>query len=134
MRKVAEPTPCDSSSQPKTFCNFYGLVGELAHGIQSLGSTNGTAVRNMGSRQTDSYDVVVIGLGALGSAAAVYHAAKRGTKVIAFEQFELGHVKGASHDTSRIVRTSYEQPEYVALTKAAYKDWAVLEADAKQRL
>lgn len=79
------------------------------------------------------YDVAVVGLGALGSAAA-YHAAKKGAKVIGFEQFELGHVKGASHDTSRIVRTSYDQPEYVALAKSAYKDWAELEAESKQKL
>ena len=58
----------------------------------------------------------------------------KGAKVVAFEQFELGHVKGASHDTSRIVRTSYEPPEYVALAKSAYKDWAHLEEASKQRL
>ena len=53
----------------------------------------------------ESFDVAVVGMGALGSAAA-YHLARRGAKVVAFEQFELGHVRGASHDTSRIVRTS----------------------------
>lgn len=79
------------------------------------------------------YDVAVVGLGALGSAAA-YYAAKKGAKVIAFEQFELGHVRGSSHDTSRIVRTSYDQPEYVALAKSAYKDWAHLEEASKQKL
>ncbi|KAK4502209.1 hypothetical protein PRZ48_005634 [Zasmidium cellare] len=79
------------------------------------------------------YDVVIVGLGALGSAAA-YHAAKKGAKVLGLEQFGLGHVHGASHDTSRIVRTSYNTPEYVALAKSAYKDWAVLEAEAKQKL
>lgn len=79
------------------------------------------------------YDVAVVGLGALGSAAA-YYAAKKGAKVIAFEQFELGHVRGSSHDTSRIVRTSYDQPQYVALAKSAYKDWAHLEEASKQKL
>lgn len=87
----------------------------------------------MDSERKDQYDVAVVGLGALGSAAA-YHAAKKGAKVIAFEQFELGHVRGASHDTSRIVRTSYELPEYVALAKSAYKDWAELEEASKQKL
>lgn len=75
------------------------------------------------------FDVAVVGLGALGSAAA-WQASKKGAKVIAFEQFELGHVRGASHDTSRIVRTSYDTPEYVALAKAAYRDWADLEKAA----
>lgn len=79
------------------------------------------------------YDVAVVGLGVLGSAAA-YYAAKKGAKVIGFEQFELGHVRGASHDTSRIVRTSYDLPEYVALAKSAYKDWAELEAATNQKL
>lgn len=69
----------------------------------------------------------------LGSAAA-YYASKKGAKVIALEQYELGHVQGASHDTSRIVRTSYEAPEYVALAKSAYKDWADLEKAAQQKL
>jgi monomeric sarcosine oxidase len=75
------------------------------------------------------FDVAVVGLGALGSAAA-WQASRKGAKVIGFEQFEFGHVKGASHDTSRIVRTSYDAPEYVALAKAAYRDWADLEASA----
>jgi sarcosine oxidase len=87
----------------------------------------------MGSISQGHYDVAVVGLGALGSAAA-YFAVKKGAKVIAFEQFELGHVKGASHDTSRIVRRSYEAPEYVALAKSTYHDWAQLEKDAKQKL
>ncbi|CAH0022429.1 unnamed protein product [Clonostachys rhizophaga] len=74
----------------------------------------------------EHFDVAVVGLGAMGSAAA-YHAAAKGAKVIGFEQFEFGHVRGASHDTSRIVRTSYGAPEYVALARSAYKDWAELE-------
>jgi sarcosine oxidase len=75
----------------------------------------------------ETYDVAVIGLGALGSAAA-YHLARKGARTIAFEQFELGHVRGASHDTSRIIRTSYGAPEYVRLAQAAYRDWAELES------
>lgn len=81
----------------------------------------------------EHYDVAVVGLGALGSAAAYFSAAK-GAKVIAFEQFELGHVRGASHDTSRIVRTSYEAPQYVALAKSAYRDWAAIEKASGQEL
>ncbi|OGE58569.1 hypothetical protein PENARI_c001G11265 [Penicillium arizonense] len=81
----------------------------------------------------EQYDVAVVGLGVLGSAAA-YHAAQKGKKVVAFEQFELGHVHGASHDTSRIVRTTNSSPEYVALAQAAYKDWAALEKATDQKL
>ncbi|KAJ9489613.1 hypothetical protein VN97_g3659 [Penicillium thymicola] len=74
----------------------------------------------------ERFDVAVVGLGALGSGAA-YQAAVKGAKVIGFEQFELGHVRGASHDTSRIIRTSYGSPEFVSLARSAYKDWADLE-------
>lgn len=78
-------------------------------------------------------DVAVVGLGALGSATA-YHLARRGVDVLGFEQFELGHVRGASHDTSRIVRRVYDRPEYVRLADAAYRDWADLQAVTGEHL
>jgi len=56
------------------------------------------------------YDLVVVGLGALGSSAA-YQAAVRGIGSIAgFEQFEFGHSNGASEDHSRIIRRCYHHP------------------------
>jgi sarcosine oxidase len=76
----------------------------------------------------DRYEYVVVGLGAIGSATA-YSLARRGHQVLGLEQFELGHARGASHDTSRILRHSYHTPGYVALTFEAYDDWATLEAD-----
>jgi monomeric sarcosine oxidase len=81
----------------------------------------------------ERFDVAIVGLGALGSAAA-YHAARKGVKVIAFEQYELGHVRGASGDTSRIVRTSYADPRYVQLAKSSYKDWADLERTTGEKI
>jgi sarcosine oxidase len=74
----------------------------------------------------ETYDLVVVGLGALGSSTA-WHAARRGLRVLGLEQFELGHDRGASHDTSRILRHSYHTPAYVGLTFDAYEDWADLE-------
>ena len=53
-----------------------------------------------------SVNIAVVGLGGLGSAAA-YWLARRGADVTGFEQFELGHVRGASHDHSRIIRRTY---------------------------
>ena len=73
-------------------------------------------------------DVVVIGLGALGSAAA-WACARRGVRVIGLEQFDLGHDRGASQDHSRIIRLSYHTPHYVRLAKAAYEAWDLLAAD-----
>ena len=81
----------------------------------------------------ETFDVAVVGLGALGSAAA-YQLARRGASVVGFEQFELGHVRGASHDTSRIIRTSYGEERYVRFAQSAYRDWADLEAVSGERL
>jgi sarcosine oxidase len=81
----------------------------------------------------EHFDVAVVGLGALGSATA-YHLAGRGVRVVGFEQFELGHVRGASHDTSRIVRHSYESEEYVRLAVEAYDEWDMLQTDTDERL
>lgn len=78
------------------------------------------------------YDVAVVGLGALGSATA-HQLSRRGRSVVGFEQFPLGHVRGASHDTSRILRRSYHLPSYVRLADSAYRDWADLEAVAQER-
>ncbi len=78
-------------------------------------------------------DYVVVGLGALGSGAA-WQLATRGHSVVGLEQFELGHSRGASHDTSRILRHSYHTPAYVRLTCEAYDDWARLEAESGESL
>ena len=72
-------------------------------------------------------DVVVVGLGALGSATA-WQLARRGVSVVGLERFELGHVRGASHGDSRIIRLSYHTPDYVRNAREAYADWADLEA------
>ncbi|MFZ8982424.1 MAG: FAD-dependent oxidoreductase [Candidatus Nanopelagicales bacterium] len=74
-------------------------------------------------------NIAIVGLGALGSAAA-WEATRRGYSVIGLEQFELGHERGASHDTSRILRHSYHTPHYVELTFRAYDAWAELESDS----
>ncbi len=79
------------------------------------------------------YDVIVIGLGALGSGAA-YWLAKRGASVLGLEQFEFGHARGSSHDWSRIIRKSYFTPAYVRLAKEAYTAWDALERDAGERV
>ena len=78
-------------------------------------------------------DYVVIGLGAIGSAAA-WQLARRGYSVVGLERFALGHDRGASHDTSRILRHSYHTPGYVELTLEAYADWADLEEASGGRL
>jgi len=83
--------------------------------------------------ESKDYDVIVVGLGALGSG-AVYWLAKRGASVLGLEQFEVGHDRGSSHDHSRIIRKSYFTPAYVRLAKEAYVAWDELERDAGERV
>src|SRR5215471_5990476 len=80
-----------------------------------------------------TYDVIVVGLGGLG-AATTCHLARAGQRVLGIEQFGLGHDRGASHDTSRILRHSYHRADYVRLTKQAYADWADLEQVSGRQL
>src|SRR6185369_12649239 len=73
------------------------------------------------------YDVIVVGLGAMGSA-TLYHLAKRGVRVLGLEQFSLLHDRGSSHGDSRIIRETYfEHPLYVPLVQRAHELWLSLE-------
>ncbi|MCL6707621.1 N-methyl-L-tryptophan oxidase [Pseudomonas sp. R2.Fl] len=77
---------------------------------------------------TTSYDVAVIGLGAMGSAALAY-LASRGAKVIGIEAHYPAHRLGSSHGDSRLIRLGYfEDPSYVPLLRRAYENWRSLEA------
>src|SRR5947199_1441046 len=73
------------------------------------------------------FDVIVIGLGGMGSATA-FELARRGRRVLGLEQFPLGHGKGSSHGHTRIIRKAYyEHPDYVPLVCRAYERWYDLE-------
>jgi len=81
-----------------------------------------------------AFDVIVAGLGAMGSSAA-YHLAKRGAKVLGLEARTPAHDQGSSHGESRIIRQAYfEHPAYVPLVLRAYHLWEELEAESAQRL
>ena len=81
-----------------------------------------------------TFDVIVLGLGAMGSAAA-YHLAARGVCVLGIEQFGSAHDRGSSHGGSRIIRQAYfESPDYVPLVLRAYELWRKLEMDSGARL
>ncbi|HEU5270360.1 MAG TPA: N-methyl-L-tryptophan oxidase [Jatrophihabitans sp.] len=80
------------------------------------------------------YDVIVIGLGGMGSSAA-YQLARRGLRVLGIEQFGPAHTFGSSHGGSRIVRKAYfEGPAYVPLLIRAYQLWDELSAEFGERL
>jgi len=81
-----------------------------------------------------AYDVIVLGLGAMGSAAA-YHLAARGKQVLGLEQFTAAHDRGSSHGHSRIIRQAYfEDPAYVPLLMRAYELWRRIEHESATRL
>ncbi|SIR85936.1 N-methyl-L-tryptophan oxidase [Williamsia sterculiae] len=76
------------------------------------------------------HDVIVLGLGGMGSAAA-YHLTRRGYSVLGLEKFGPAHDRGSSHGGSRIIRQSYfEDPAYVPLLLRAYELWEQLSVDS----
>jgi sarcosine oxidase len=80
------------------------------------------------------FDVVVCGLGAMGSA-ALQHLAGRGKRVLGLERYAPGHDRGSSHGLTRIIRLGYfEHPSYVPLLRHAYKLWRELEGATGRQL
>ncbi|MEM1093601.1 MAG: N-methyl-L-tryptophan oxidase [Bacteroidota bacterium] len=79
-------------------------------------------------------DILVVGLGASGSAAA-YHAALHGDTVLGFDASTPPHQGGSSHGGSRIIRKAYfEGAFYVPFLQRAYALWQDLEARTGQHL
>ena len=80
------------------------------------------------------YDVIVIGVGGMGSA-TLYHLARRGRRVLGLERYDIPHEMGSSHGVTRVIRLAYfEHPSYVALLRRAYELWRELEQQAGERL
>ncbi|MBA4192217.1 MAG: N-methyl-L-tryptophan oxidase [Planctomycetaceae bacterium] len=74
-----------------------------------------------------NFDVIVLGVGGMGSAAC-FELARRGKRVLGLEQFPLVHSQGSSHGHTRIIRTAYaEHPGYVPLVRRAFERWYELE-------
>ena len=80
------------------------------------------------------YDVIIIGLGAMGTAAC-HHLARRNARILGLDQFDIPHGRGSSHDHSRMIRLAYhEHPNYVPLLRRAYELWHELERASGQTL
>jgi sarcosine oxidase len=76
-----------------------------------------------------TYDVIVAGLGAMGSATAFHLAGRKGLRVLALDRHHPPHTLGSTHGGSRIIReTSFEHPRYVPLVRRAYECWRQMEA------
>jgi sarcosine oxidase len=80
------------------------------------------------------YDVIVIGVGGMGSAAC-HQLARRGQRVLGLERFDIPHAMGSSHGVTRIIRLAYyEDPSYVPLLRRAYELWRELERESGEQL
>lgn len=80
------------------------------------------------------YDVLVLGVGGVGSA-ALMHLARRGAHVLGLDSFEPGHDRGSSHGETRVIRMAYfEHPDYVPLLRRAYELWEELQQDSGRDL
>lgn len=83
---------------------------------------------------SNSFDVIVVGAGSMGSAACC-HLARRGVRVLGLEQFDVPNVLASHHGFSRMIRLAYfEHPDYVALLRRAYENWESLERESGQKL
>lgn len=88
----------------------------------------------MTRRATSSPDVIVVGLGAMGSASAMA-LAREGLSVLGVDRFAPPHVLGSSHGRTRIIREAYfEHPSYVPLVRRAYEGWRELELAAERSI
>ena len=86
------------------------------------------------ARLDGSYDVLVVGLGSMGGAAARTLAA-RGLRVLGLETFVAAHDQGSAHGGTRIVRQSYfEGSAYVPLLRRAYEGWHELAQESGRDL
>ncbi len=81
-----------------------------------------------------NYDVVVVGLGAVGSA-TLYQLAKRGLSVVGIDQFDPPHTLGSSHGETRITRLAVgEGKDYVALAVRSHQIWKEIESFGSEQL
>ncbi len=77
-----------------------------------------------------AFEYIVVGCGGVGSAAVYWLSREAGPEVLGLEQFHLGHEKGGSEDHSRIIRLSYHDPAYTALTPHAFEAWSEVEEES----
>ncbi|MDB5322546.1 MAG: Sarcosine oxidase [Phycisphaerales bacterium] len=83
---------------------------------------------------SSNYDVIVVGVGAMG-ASACWQLARRGVRMLGLEQFGVGHALGSSHGHTRMIRLAYyEHPDYVPLLRRAYELWDELETASGERV
>lgn len=82
----------------------------------------------------ERFDVIVVGLGAVGSA-TTYHLAKTGVRVLGIDRYRPPHGMGSSHGDTRITREAVGEGEaYVPLVRRSHQLWRELEAESGESL
>lgn len=80
------------------------------------------------------YDLIVVGLGAMGSA-ALYQASKRGARALGIDRFDPPHNMGSSHGDTRITRQSIGEGEmYMPFIRRSNEIWRELESSTGREL
>ena len=83
---------------------------------------------------SDKYDLIVVGLGAMGSA-VTYQAAKRGLSVLGIDRFDPPHHRGSTHAETRITRLAVgEGPQYLPFVARTHELWREIEAETGDAL
>jgi sarcosine oxidase len=82
---------------------------------------------------SEAFDVIVVGGGVMGTAAA-HELASRGRNTLLLERFSFGHARGSSGGPTRIFRFTYEHPDYVRMAGPALDAWRELEDASGERL
>jgi sarcosine oxidase len=81
-----------------------------------------------------SFDVAVVGLGAMGSA-TLYQLSKLGVSCIGIDRYHPPHDHGSSHGDTRITRQAVgEGEDYVPFVKASHEIWRELERETGDTL
>lgn len=78
-------------------------------------------------------DVVVVGAGVMGSAAA-RALARAGREVLVLERFRVEHTRGSSHGRARVFRFSYDDPKFVRMAQESLPLWRELEAETGEEI
>jgi len=81
-----------------------------------------------------TYDTIVLGLGATGSA-ALYQLARRGARVLGIDRFAPPHIHGSSHGETRVTRLAIgEGSHYTPFARRSHEIWREMERETGDEL
>lgn len=122
----------DHSMRRRRFVQICGSAAAVA--CAPAAAAEPPAVSGGDATSGKDYDVIVLGLGAMGSA-CLYHLAKGGARVLGIEQHDLAHALGSSGGLSRQTKVlPYLGGRSEPIIRRANENWIQLEKDAGQQV